>query len=244
MRTVQRRALSTEKLGHQEKLALAAAVGDYEIQWFESLSDRLRVTLLTFSNAKLRLTMREAYFVHKEIIEWKAQFSETKIPERALGVDPVTGNLMRWVLASWRRVQFFNHFLAGTWLPRLELELIPGIACGAHAVLLAGVSPRSVEDFAEVGRRLQRFWLTATNLGIQMQPEVTPLIFSRYVRDRVEFSQTPRKLFHAVKLRHRLETLVGSDALDRAVFMMRLGKGTPASARSLRLPLSGSQYSA
>ena len=238
-RTVQRRALSTARLTSMEKAALESAVGaGFSVFWLEGLRNRLRATHLTFNNAKLRLTLPEAYPVHRNLIDWKAQFSDNKIPERAVGVDPITGSLMRWLLASWGRIQFFNRFLAGTWLPRLELEVIPGIACGAHAVLLAQRPPATIDDFVTVGRRLQRFWLTATSLGIQMQPEVTPLIFSRYARDAIRFTEVPARISDAMRIRAQIQRLLGSELLDCAVFMMRLGKGQAATARSLRLPLS------
>jgi len=34
---------------------------------------------------------------------------------------------MRWVLGSWDRVQFFNKFLAGTFVPRVQLDLLPAL---------------------------------------------------------------------------------------------------------------------
>ena len=238
-RTVQRRALSTARLTNTEKATLESAVGvGFSTFWLEGLKNRLRVTHLTFNNAKLRLTLPEAYPVHRNLIDWKAQFSDDKIPEKAVGVDPITGSLMRWLLASWGRIQFFNRFLAGTWLPRLQLEVIPGIACGAHVVLLAQRPPTTIDDFVTVGRRLQRFWLTATSLGIQMQPEVTPLIFSRYVRDAIRFTEVPARISDAVKIRAQIQRVLGNERLDCAVFMMRVGKGQMATARSLRLSLS------
>jgi hypothetical protein len=36
----------------------------------------------------------------------------------------------------------------------------------------------------------------------------------------------------------RLRDLIGEDCLDHAVFMGRIGSGTPATARSTRLPLA------
>ena len=48
-----------------------------------------------FRNAKLRLTMREAFEVHRSVIEWNAQFSEDKIPDQVVGVDPLMLKPMR-----------------------------------------------------------------------------------------------------------------------------------------------------
>jgi hypothetical protein len=43
-----------------------------------------------FRNAKLRLTMPEAHRVHKAVIEWNARYSEDRMPDQALGADPMT----------------------------------------------------------------------------------------------------------------------------------------------------------
>ncbi|MEE4238939.1 MAG: nitroreductase family protein, partial [Anderseniella sp.] len=79
-RSVQRRPMRTTPLTEAQKQALQQAVGNlYTVRWFEGGSQRRRLAKLMFDNAKLRLTMPEAYAVHREIIEWQAQFSEDKV---------------------------------------------------------------------------------------------------------------------------------------------------------------------
>ncbi len=68
---------------------------------------------------------------------------------------------------------------------------------------------------------MQRFWLTATKLGLQFQPEMTPLIFASYMRRGIEFTRTPRSLENARQLTGQLESLIGAAALDGAVYMGR-----------------------
>jgi hypothetical protein len=84
---------------------------------------------------------------------------------------------------------------------------------------------------------VQRLWLTATTLGLLHQPELTPLIFTGYAREGRRFSADARMAPAAQRLARRFESLVGRDAVSRAVWMGRIGKGKPAAARSLRLPL-------
>src|SRR6185369_1088796 len=118
----------TRALSAAEKRALEASVGDaYSVVWLEGAGPRLKAARLMFANAKLRLTMPEAYQVHRDIIEWNARFSDDRVPDQALGVDPMTAKLMRHVLGSWQRVKFFNTYLAGTVAPRLQMDLLPGI---------------------------------------------------------------------------------------------------------------------
>ncbi|TFW22163.1 nitroreductase family protein [Duganella callida] len=236
-RSVQRRPLSRRPLTAAEKTALAAALPQgYRVHWLEG-GQRLAAARLMFRNAKLRLTMPEAHQVHRAIIAWDSQFSEDRIPDQALGADAMTTRLMRWVMHDWRRVQFFNTWLAGTLAPRLQMDLIPSLACAAHFVLAAARPPVSIDDYVAAGRAMQRFWLTATAQGLQLQPEMTPLIFSRYVRENRSFSRTPGMRERALALAAQGAHLVGAELWDAAVFMGRIGAGAAARARSLRRPL-------
>ena len=140
-RCVQRRSMGTRKLSDKEKLELESALPTgFSITWFEGFKEKLEIAKLNFINAKTRLTMKEAFFVHKEIIEWKSQFSKTKIPEQALGVDYLTARMMQWMFESWQRVKFVNKFLAGTLPPRIALDFIPSIKSCAHILLLKRIS--------------------------------------------------------------------------------------------------------
>lgn len=238
-RSVQRRPMRTRAITPTEKAALAAAVGaGWRIVWFESLTERWRVARLMFANAKLRLTMPEAYATHRDIIEWGARESTHKVPDQALGVDPMTLRLMRWIMADWQRVEFFNRWLAGTVAPRLQMDLLPGLACAAHFVLVAAAPPRTIDDYVAGGRALQRFWLAATGLGLAMQPELTPLIFARYLREGRRFSALPGLHERAAALALRLEGLLGAPDTAAALFIGRIGAGPPANARSTRRPLA------
>lgn len=238
-RSVQRRMMSTKGLSETHKRRLAEAVGpDYDVAWFESFGARLRLARLLFRFAKLRLTMPEAYLVHRSVIAWNARYSEDKVPDQAIGLDPMTLNLMRWVMRSWERVAFFNKFFAGSLVPRLELDLFPGVACAGHFVLVAPRPAETIDDYIAAGRALQRFWLTAASLGFALQPEMTPLIFTGYVRANQRFSAVERLWPVAERLATELQRVCGDTLLDRAVFLGRIGRSTQVSSRSLRLPLA------
>jgi molybdopterin/thiamine biosynthesis adenylyltransferase len=237
-RATQRRWLRMRPLTGAEKESLAASAGaSWSLVWFESLGQRLRVARLLSLNAKLRLTMPEAYEVHKDIIEWNRRFSLDRIPDEALGLDRLTLRIMRWAMQSWERVRFLNTFLFGTWLPRLELDIIPALACAGHFVVLAPKPPRTLDDYVAAGRAVQRLWLKASRLALWIQPELTPLIFASYSRDGVRFSNEAASLAMAGDISRRLEGLLGVEASRRAVWMARIGAGAAPVARSLRLPL-------
>lgn len=236
-RVVQRRPMSPKPLSNDQKSRLEASLPQgFAVIWFEGWKQRWRLAKLMFDNAKVRLIIPEAFAVHQTVIEWQAQYSNDRIPDQAVGVDPLTARFMRWAMADWRRVDFLNRWMLGDLAPRLQLDLLPGLFCAAHIALLAPSPLCTVDDYVLAGRAMQRFWLTATELGLFLQPEMTPLIFSRYVREGRTFTSEPRARDKARDLAVKLqEVLVGRDA--DALFMGRIGRGPQPRARSLRRPL-------
>jgi len=144
---------------------------------------------------------------------------------------------MQWALGSWERVAFLNKYLAGTLIPRLELDFIPGIGCAAHFFLIADAPPKSIDDYVNAGKALQRFWLTATRLGQLLQPEMTPLIFDSYVRGNVEFTSHQPSMRLAQSLSAQLNNIISPVSTEQVMFMGRVGAGPVPTARSVRLPL-------
>jgi hypothetical protein len=237
-RAVQRRPLRTRPLASTEKDALERSLPrEFEVLWLEGVRARWSMARLLFANAKIRLTIPEAYEVHRRVIAWRTRYSHDRIPDQAVGLDPIATRLMGWVMQDWRRVRFVNRFLAGTLMPRIQLDFIPALACAAHVALLAPRPPQTIDDFVAAGAAVQRFWLTATKVGLLHQPEMTPLIFSGYAREGRVFSSAPGAQAAAARMAAGLERLIGTDRLARAVWMGRIGAGAPATSRSLRLSL-------
>lgn len=238
-RRVQRRAMRTSSLSAAEKNTLEASLSpDYQVIWKERLAEKWTLARLMFANAYVRLTTPEAYRVHRAIIEWDSRYSETRIPDQAVGVDPLTLKLMRWAMESWERVDFLNRYLMGTLMPRLQLDLIPGLACSAHFGIVAPRPLTSMDDYVAAGRNVQRFWLSAARLGFQIQPEMTPIIFSRYIREGRSFTGLKRSTTIAGQLALRLREQFSHIALAQLAFLGRIGPGPAAKSRSTRQPLS------
>ena len=233
-RSVQRRAFQTRALTAAEKIELERCLNPgYRIRWFEGSANKWRLARLMFQSAKIRLTIEEAYQVHKSIIAWGHRYSIDRVPDQSLGADPVALWFMRWAMRDWPRVQFLNRFFAGTWLPRLQMDLLPALRSGAHAALLCDHPPESIDDYVAAGRCVQRFWLTATSLGLQKQPEITPLIFSRFAREGRAFTKSGPAMVLAQEVAAAAERVIGGD-LPNVVWLARLGHAPAASARSQR----------
>lgn len=238
VRATQRRLLQATPLSAIHKRALEdAAGGDFRISWIEGFSAKLSMARMLLANARLRMLTPEAYPVHRDAIEWNAQFSMTRVPDRAVGLDPLGLALSKFALASWTRMQLFNQIPGATLLPRIQLDFVPALACGAHYVLLAKKPPVSVDDFVAAGRAVARVWLTATKLGMWQQPEMTPLIFSDFAARDVNFTRDSRCREIAGRLRAQVESIIGAEERAHAVWMARIGNGDAPAARSTRRPL-------
>lgn len=237
-RSVQRRPYKVRPLATKDMASLAESVGPhFKIQWACGWRLRRQWAGLLWQNAKLRLTMPEAFEVHRRVIEWDARQSKDRIPDRALGADPLTLQLMRWAMASWPRVNFLNTWLGGTIAPRLAMDLWPALACAGHVAIVAARPPTNIDDFVAAGRAVQRFWLTATAAGLQHQPEMTPIIFRRYAQENRAFTVKAELQTLANQLAARFESLAGAATADRVVWLGRIGYGSGPAARSIRKPL-------
>lgn len=235
-RSVQRRMYKTKKLSQSDKLALKEAVGnDYHIIWLESWACRWETTLLMWCNAKLRLVMPEAYIMHKKVIHWNTQFSEDRLPDQSLGLNKLNLMITQIMMKDWKRLSFANKYLGGTILPRIGLDFLPSISSGAHVAIVSKNPVTNTDDYIKAGQAVQRFWLTVTSLQLQMQPEVSPLVFARYIREKRVFS--PGLENHATQVKNMLDELLGRKNATNTVFMARLGYSKKAKSRSIRKPL-------
>lgn len=238
-RTVQRRPMLPKQLTAAQRQALLDAPGDgYTVQLFESFADRRKIARLLWDNAYIRLTCPEAFAVHRSIIEWGARFSKDRIPEQAVGVDPLTAKLMRWVMQSWSRVEFFNRYLMGTVAPRVQLDYLPAIFCAAHLLIRPRAEPNRLEDWVALGMTMQRIWLTVTQQGMHLQPEMTPVIFRWYVHSNRQFSTDKRLARRAKALALDFEKIAAGTAREPFGFFCRVGNSSVPSSRSVRLELT------
>lgn len=238
-RVVQRRPMRLIQLTTEQRDSLSLAPGvNYSVQFFEKTGDRFKVARLLWDNAHIRLTCPEAFEVHREIIEWGVRFSHDRLPEEAIGVDPMTAKLMKWVMQSWGRVDFFNRYLMGTVIPRIQLDFIPAVACAGHLLLRPKSPPNKLTDYVEAGIAMQRLWLTATSLGLHLQPEMTPVIFRWYARTGRKLSANSKINSKAAMLASRFEALAGVSGEQSFTFFCRVGVSSSPKSRSLRKSLS------
>ena len=241
MRSVDRRPYRATPLTPAQRKALAAALGDeFEIQWHETRGERWRIARLNGVATDIRLRIPEAFHVHKRILDWGRQRSTTGIPVGAVGLDAMTLKIMRWAMRDWGRMDRMNR-ISGTGAARLQMDYLPGLSSAAYFTMTRK-SPADDDDVIpsviRCGQAVQRFWLTATQLGLAMQPSMATVIFAHYGRHGIDFTADPKIRRRAAELADKLDTLVPGRG-DEVFWMGRIG--VPASRRigprSIRRPL-------
>ena len=236
-RAVQRRRLSMRALTPNQKQSMQLAAGkNYTIHWMESFQQRIKMTQLILQTTRIRLRIPEAFPVHKSVIEWNTRYSLDRIPDAALGPGRINLKIMRAVLSSWERVQFLNRYVGVACSTSLLLDGWTALSCGAHMIMLRNQKPQTDDDFIDIGKAVQRVWLTATKLHLWQQPEMAIPVFTRYVSENVLFTTLTDQRQEAASVRHKHEKLIDTET-DYVVWVGRLGFGPAPTARAMRLPL-------
>ncbi|MGQ5522117.1 hypothetical protein ACUHMQ_02530 [Chitinimonas sp. PSY-7] len=243
-RCVQRKLMSRRPLSAEQKKSLIESVGDqYTLQFFESSQDRRNVANLIWDNAEAILTCEATYKIHYAAVEWGTQYSKTRIPQNAIPTDPLTSVFMTWVMKSWKRVNFFNKYMFGTLVPKLELYFLPAIFCSSHILIKPKNPLVDLQDYVEAGIAMQRLWLTVSSLGLYLQPEMIPVIFRWYTNAGKSIVQEPPTLnAEAAKGTADFEKLAGVDASQPFSFFCRVGFSAPPTSRSIRRDLNDLMY--
>ena len=240
LRTVDRRHYRTRPLTALEKQRLAASLGGaLSVRWMEDRAQRKAVAGLGRLATDIRLRAKETFETHRSVIDWVRRRSPTGIPATALGLSTVMQRMMRWQMGNWARTDRANR-LFGTFAAALQMDLRPGLASAGFFVLedgdWTGASPEAV---LRAGWAIQRFWLTATQLGLSLQPALATVIFADHGARQTEFSLQAPLRQAAEALSRRFSEVMQSDVRN-CVFLGRIGEpleGWPAS-RSVRRSLS------
>jgi hypothetical protein len=234
LRSVDRRPYRTRPLTAPEKLALEGALGHgLTVEWHEKLRARWQIARLNAQATDIRLRAPEAFRVHQQIIDWRRAHSPDGIPAGAIGIGRLTQKVMRWSMQSWWRTRLLNA-LGGTLTGAVQMDYVPGIASAAFFALRqprgASCGAERVADLLGKGQSIQRFWLTATRLGLAIQPTMATLIFAHYGERSTSFTADSLVCQKAKALAPSFRKVLGSET-DGFAFLGRIGEPRP------RLPL-------
>lgn len=242
LRSVERKALSLRDFDSQVEGQLINALGpNYSVEWHCGIGGKISMVLCHLTASRIRLSIPEAYKIHKKIIDWTQDFSTVGIPAKAMGMGCVGLALTKWAMASWKRIHILMTYFCGSVLPRIELEAIPGLFCARHFLITRRVDPdlENPVEAIELGRALQRFWLCATKHGLALQPAFATIVFARYAADNITFTKDEREQKRARYLHDQVRSISGKDIkhikfIGRLGFSNQIGKSR---SRSIRYPI-------
>ncbi len=242
LRSVDRRRYRLRPLDDHERAALREALGDrLVLDWYPRLAQRASLARLSARATDIRLRAPETFATHQRIVDWQRRLSPTGIPAGALGLDRATLLLLRWGLRNWSRTRLLNR-LGSPALAALQLDYLPILASAAgFAVRFAQpIAPdERVPALLRAGQRLQRFWLTATRLGLAVQPLLATLAFADYGAKSATFTADAAVQGKAAALAGAFRRALGADPGD-VLFIGRIGepRGRRPECRSVRRPLA------
>jgi len=242
-RTVNRWSYKDRPLRSEERNALDAALGDkLQVTWYEAAEQRREFARLAAQSTAIRLSTPEAFPTHQGIIDWNLKLSPTKIPSGALGLDRPTLFFMGLGMKSWPLSRLMNR-LGGTMMAARQMDHIPINASSAVFAVRLGQTALPPEQRARAvlhaGQQIQRVWLTATRLGLAMQPALAPLIFADYGERQERFTRDRGAYRDAEKLAVAFRSFF-RESTSEFVFMGRIGEPRVAQldCRSVRRPLT------
>jgi len=243
LRSVDRHPYRRRALSSPEKLALQACLPDgLTVDWHEGFGSCGRVAHLSAAATAIRLRCPEAFAVHQRMIDWDRAQSPSAIPARSTGLSRPTLLLMRWAMKRWERTKWLNR-LGGAFGAALQVDYLPGFRSGAYLVIRRAPEnagqPAEAEELMVMGRSIQRFWLTATRLGLTMQPVLATLAFAHYGERQIQFSKEPGLTRRAESLARSFRQTLGVSP-EEVIFIARIGEPYPRlpTHRSCRQPLA------
>ena len=242
MRSVARGGLGRQALTARQKTALQDALGPgLRVSWHESLQQRWRLACLGAMATDIRLRAPETFAVHRDVVDWIRDRSPDGIPARAIGLNRPTRLLMKWATQRWTRMQRLNALL-GTGGAAMQMDIWPALASSAFFVVHVPAHPTGTDatdptSLLRTGEQLQRFWLTATRLGLAVQPALATLIFADYGATASSFTRDARVQRRAAVLGRRVEAMLGPVATLKFIGRIGLRSDRLPGARSVRKPL-------
>lgn len=135
-RSVNRNSYQWVSLTEEDRQLLQGALGNgLQIYWYETFFQRLTLANLARKSTDIRLRLKEAYPIHKRMVDWSNKDSTDKIPVRSLGLDPLTCFMMKIVVKDWKYQKFLNALPGGLMLYQLEADIWAGISSAAHFMI-------------------------------------------------------------------------------------------------------------
>lgn len=228
-RTGERRALTDEQLG---ALTLAGRERAVELQLVSAPHALAEVGALLGAVDRFRFMCERLHTAMMSELRWsteEALATRDGVDVATLELDPVAMAGLK-ILANERTARFLRSLGQGARLENGARKAIDS----ASAVGLLTIQGTDRRAYFQAGRGLQRIWLTATKLGLALQPmSVAPYLFLRLTRGQGKgFSE--QEIASLSRLRDRFASLFAPREGWSQPLLFRLTHAAPPSARALR----------
>jgi nitroreductase len=219
--------------GEKEKLFRAAGNEKAKLIIVDNKEKLRKLVGVTSNNERLVFSNRflhDFFFGHMKWTEEEAR--------GVIGFDvktlelPLPAMVMFKFFRKWSRVKFFNKF-GLVRVIGVQAEKLHATAPAMGAIIIPEYSPLL---FIETGRVMQRVWLEATRLGLSIQPVTGILFFMQKIEanDHEEFLPEQTAV---IKNSYKVMEEIFEPAGRKIIFLFRIGKSDPPSARTARLSL-------
>ncbi|MDP1706989.1 MAG: hypothetical protein Q8L30_00290, partial [bacterium] len=140
--------------------------------------------------------------------------------------------LFRFVLRYWNAVSFLNLFGLSRFIPTQSAPAY-GASSAFGAIVVTG---NTSTDFVYVGRAFQRAWLTATALGMSIQPVTAIPYLAQRVEEGEATAFTSRHQEMIREANNIISEVFRLQGTERIAMLFRIGYGDKPSATSLKVP--------
>jgi molybdopterin/thiamine biosynthesis adenylyltransferase/nitroreductase len=235
-RVTNRKPSAQRTLSRLERSTLEREAGSFgaRLQVFDEPKVLAELGAIVGACDRLRFLSRE---MHREMMR-EIRWSPDEVEATRDGLDLMTLELdsveragLR-LMASWNVMRAVGTFGGGAGLEKIGKDLLPA-SCAAG---LLTVDANSEPAFFRAGRALQRVWLRATALGLDLHP-VTPITYLIARLDRGGHRFSPSQVEEIQRLRGALERVVELPPGHVAPMLFRLVAGARPTARALRRPV-------
>ncbi len=236
-RVTNRKSYTKQPLTDSESKTLSDAVLHSEYGKFaiaEAEVDVVRLGRIGSTNEEVMLANRSLHNFFFSHVNWtKKEDAEKKIGFyiKTLELPPPAVAMFR-LIKHWPVMRVF----ASLGFSRMVAKQNAVINASASAIGALMVDATEPLDFVKIGRTVERLWLTATSLGLSIQPMTGVLFFNLALEGgEVEnFSSAEQTL---IRNAYQDASKIFNAGDRHIVFMFRIGHGRTPSAQAVRFPL-------
>lgn len=221
---------SALKPEHREALIAAAPI----VRFLEGRENLKRVATTVSLNEQLLMENRALHDFLFSMIRWskKDEAHKPGLYLKTMELPPPVQILFRFVLCYWPLVRLLNLVGLSKFIPTQSAPVYE--ASSAFGAII--IRDTTNEAYVEAGRAFERLWLTATSLGVSLQPVTAlPYLFERVSAGEAEaFSAEHQELIRGAYA--TISKLFALAPEEHIAMLFRVGYGEAPTAISAKQP--------